>query len=420
VSDDELRPPPIRPPNWIPGLESPDPEDIVSCVSCGLCLPHCPTYRLTGRESASPRGRIAAMRAVQEGQAVIDDTFRTMMDECLACRACETACPSGVPFGRMIEAARAQVEPTRPLPQRMLRSFGLTKVLPRPWAIFTAGALLGIGQTLRLDRLAPAATRATTPRVVLTQLARPLPRELGTGPTAALLCGCVMDVAFRDVQRDTMRDVAEAGFRAVRPRAGGCCGALAMHYGHPDAARQMARARIAEFEDADVVVVNSAGCSNHMKTWGHLLADDPVWGPRAAAVAARVRDLLELDLVPRRRDLGAVACHDACHHINGQSLGGGLRRLVAAAGGTPVEVPDGARCCGAAGLYSVLQPEMSTQLRRQKAEAITTTGASTVAVANPGCAIQIAAGLREIASPIRVVHPASLIRPTRTARRSRR
>lgn len=410
MSDDDLRPPPIRPANWRPGVDAPAAEDIVSCVSCGLCLPHCPTFRLTGRETASPRGRIAAMRAVQEGQATVDDTFRMMMDECLACRACETACPSGVPFGRMIEAARAQVEQVRPIRERGPRALGLKHVLPRPWAIYAAATGLGIAQALRLDRLLPAATRAVSPRVPLGQLARRLPRELGTGPTAALLCGCVMDVAFRDVQRATMRAVARSGYRAVRPRPGGCCGALAMHYGYPDAARRMARERIAEFDDAAVIVVNSAGCSNHMKTWGRLLADDPVWGPRAEVAAGRVRDLLEMELVTRARDLGTIACHDACHHVNGQALGPDLRRIVTSVGGTPVEIPGGGRCCGAAGLYSVLEPELSSQLRREKAEAISTTGASTVAVANPGCAIQIGAGLREIASPIRVVHPVQLIR----------
>ena len=350
------------------------------------------------------------MRAVQEGQATIDDTFRTMMDECLACRACETACPSGVPFGRMIEAARAQIEPTRPLASRGPRALGLKYVLPRPWAIYAAAAGMGIAQALRLDRLGPAGARTTTPRISLPKLARPLQRTMGSGPTAALLCGCVMDVAFRDVQRDTMRAVAGSGYRAVRPRAGGCCGALAMHHGYPDAARRMARDRIAEFEDAEVVVVNSAGCSNHMKGWGHLLNDDPEWGPRAAALASRVRDLLELDLATRSRDLGTIACHDACHQVHGQDLGPDLRRVIRSVGGQPVEIPGGGRCCGAAGLYAVLQPELSAQLRRQKAAAITTTGASTVAVANPGCAIQIAAGLREISSPIRVVHPAQLIR----------
>jgi glycolate oxidase iron-sulfur subunit len=215
-----------------------------------------------------------------------------------------------------------------------------------------------------------------------------------------------MDVAYRDVQVATMRAVAGAGFRAVRGTPRGCCGALAMHHGHPDAARELARRRIAEFEGAEVVVANAAGCSNHMKTWGHLLADDPEWAARAAAVAGRVRDLLELDLHPTPAERGAVAVHDACHHVNGQDMRGPLREVLRRAGARPVEIPDDGRCCGAAGLYSVLQPELSGELRLQKARAIAASGATVVACANPGCAIQIRNGLNEIGAPVRVVHPA--------------
>ncbi|MCC6830971.1 MAG: 4Fe-4S dicluster domain-containing protein [Thermoleophilia bacterium] len=405
----EVRIPPRGTPNWLPGVLAPDEEDVVSCVSCGLCLPHCPTFRVTGRETASPRGRIFAMRAVTEGRAEVDGEFATMMDECLACRACETACPSGVPFGRMIEAARAQVEARRPLPERTARRLGIGWVLGRPWAIGLMGTGLALSQATRLERLVPARFSRTAPRVGLRGLLRRIPDELGDGPTACVLTGCVMDVAFRDVQAATMRAVAGAGHRAVRGRPRGCCGALAMHHGHPEAAKAMARERIAEFEGADVVVVNAAGCSNHMKTYGHLLADDPEWGERAARVAARVRDLLELDLQPRTAERGAIAVHDACHHVNGQDMRAPLREVLRRAGARPVEIPDDGRCCGAAGLYSVLQPELSGDLRLQKARAIAASGATLVAVANPGCAIQIQNGLREIGAPVRVIHPAELI-----------
>jgi len=400
------------PPGWNPAHPAPAEDDIVKCVACGLCLPHCPTFRLTGRETAAPRGRIAAMRAVQEGRAEVDATFTVMMDECLACRACETACPSGVPFGRMIEAARAQVEPTRPIPVRGVRRLGLTWVMSRPWAMRLMGLGLGLTQAVHADRLLPARMSAGAPRVRLRDLARPVPRRLGSGPVAGVLRGCVMDVAFRPVQAATMRAVAACGHTAVMPE-GGCCGALAMHYGQPEAAKRMARQRIAEFEEAgaDVVVVNSAGCSGHMKTWGHLLADDPQWAERAQRIAERVRDVLELDVpaTPCRDD--AVAVHDACHHVNGQGIVTETRRMVAASGARPVEIPDDGRCCGAAGLYSVLQPEMSAELRLQKARAIATTGVSTVAVANPGCAAQIAAGLREIGADVTVRHPVEMLRP---------
>lgn len=399
-------------PNWLPGVAAPAEEDIVTCVACGLCLPHCPTFRVTGREGAAPRGRVAAMRMVQEGRAEVDASFRRMMDECLACRACETACPSGVPYGRMIEAARAQAEPTRPLPARTLRRLALAHAMPRRWAVRAMGAGLGLAQLLRADRLLPERMRAGAPRVRIGQMLRPVPRTAGSGPTAGVLRGCVMDVAFRPVQRATMAAVADAGFRAVMP-AGGCCGALAMHYGQPDAARRMARERIAEFEfeGAQLVVANSAGCSGHMKAWGHMLAEDPEWAERAAAMAAKVRDVLELTLPDAPGAVtGAVAVHDACHHVNGQGIRGEARAMVRGAGGRPVEIPDDGRCCGAAGLYSVLQPEMSAELRRQKARAVVASGAPVVAVANPGCAAQIQAGLREIGAPVRVVHPVELRR----------
>ncbi len=399
----------MSPSNWDPRRPAPLEEDVVSCVSCGLCLPHCPTFRLTGRETASPRGRIAAMRAVEEGHAAVDASFTTMMDECLACRACEAACPSGVPFGRMIEAARTQAEPTRPPVARGIRRAGLTGLLPRPRLVRAAGWLLGTARALGLDRLAPAAQRASAPPVSLGELRRPIPATLGAGPIARVLAGCVMDIAFRPTQRATMRVVADSGYRAMRTRPAGCCGALAMHYGHPEAARAMARARIAEMEDAEVVVVNASGCSAHVKTYGELLADDPAWAERAERVAARTRDLIEMTPPPTDAGLGDVAVHDACHHLHAQGIG--PRSLLAGAGAHCVDLGDGGRCCGAAGLYSVLQPEMAAQLRRQKAEAVAATGAPVVAVANPGCAIQIAAGLAELGSTVRVAHPAELISP---------
>lgn len=396
-------------PNWDPSLPAPLESDIVSCVSCGLCLPHCPTFRLTGLETASPRGRIAAMRAVEEGAATIDSSFTRMMDECLACRACEAACPSGVPFGRMIEGARAQTEPTRPVVARGIRRAGLVGILPRPRMVIAAGWALGIARALRLDRLAPAAQRSSTPPVTLRELRRPIPDRMGSGPIARVLAGCVIDVAFRPTQRATMRVVAAAGYTAARTTPAGCCGALAMHYGQPAAARAMARARIAEMEDAEIVVVNASGCSAHVKTYGELLADDPLWAKRAERVAARTRDLIELTPPPSDGGLGEVAVHDACHHLHAQGIG--PRNLLAGAGARCVDLGDGGRCCGAAGLYSVLQPEMAAALRRQKAEAIVAAGAPVVAVANPGCAIQIASGLREIGSSIRVAHPAELVCP---------
>jgi glycolate oxidase iron-sulfur subunit len=393
---------------WDPDRPAPDAEDIVKCVSCGLCLPHCPTFRLTGRETASPRGRIAAMRAVEERGAPLDGAFATMMDECLACRACETACPSGVPFGRMIEAARTQVEPTRPAAVRGLRRLALAAVLPRQGLVRALGVGLAVTQALRLDRVLPSRLIAGAPRVGIAAPFRRVPRWLGRGPEAILMTGCIMDVAFRDVHAASMRAIAASGYRAVRPARAGCCGALAAHYGHPEAARELARRRIAELEGFERVVVDSAGCSAHMKHYGDLLADDPEWAERARSLARRTVDVLELEPEVEPAELGPVAMHDACHHLNGQLIADQPRRTLQAAGATLCELGDGGRCCGAAGAYSLAQPELSARLRRQKADAIIATGAPIVAVANPGCAIQIARGLRERGSRVWVAHPAEL------------
>lgn len=385
--------------------DRPTSEDIGHCVSCGLCLPHCPTFRVTGKETASPRGRISAMRAVVDQGAPIDDTFIRMMDECLACRACEAACPSGVPYGRLIESSRAMIESHRPPRARFVRRLGMDVVFRRPWLIRLMAVGLGVTQALRLDKLLPLRLRGASPRVSLRELREPLPAPQGDGPTAALLTGCVMNVAYRPVHRATLTALANAGYRATTPAPGGCCGALSAHYGRPSTAERLAKERIAEFEHADVVVANSAGCSAHMKAYGELLADDPEWAERAERFAAKVRDVLEITFHPRPGERGPIAVHDACHHLHAQGIGPEIRELLTAAGGECVEVANAGRCCGSAGLYSVTEPELSAVLRREKAEAIAATGAPVVAVANPGCAGQIAAGLREIGSSVRVVHP---------------
>jgi glycolate oxidase iron-sulfur subunit len=347
------------------------------------------------------------MRAVEDGTGTVDAAFRTMMDECLACRACEAACPSGVPFGRMIEGARAQAEPDRPVVQRTARRLGLSWTLSRPRAVRALGLGAALANAVGVRRVLPPGLAAVLPPARLRDTVRPLARSSGAGERAALLSGCVMDVAYRNVHRATMRLLTQNGYRVTPTRSGGCCGALAAHYGQPEAARRMARERIAEIADAQLVVVNAAGCSGHMKAYGELLADDPDWAAAARRVAARVQDLLELDLDVRERHLGPIAVHDACHHLHAQGIE--PRPLLRAAGAETVDLGDDGRCCGAAGLYGLLEPEQAEELRRAKSEAIADTGAPIVAVANPGCAMQIQAGLAEIGTSVRVAHPAQLI-----------
>jgi glycolate oxidase iron-sulfur subunit len=397
-------------PNWRPG-DAPTDADIASCVACGLCLPHCPTYRLTGAESASPRGRIAAMRALAEGRATLDDSFMEFMDLCLSCRACEDVCPSHVPFGRMMEGARAQIEPERGVPERLTRAAGLDWLLSRNWAVTAAAALAPFARPFlpkRMSRLVP--------RTSLRELARPLPRVTeprGTPKgTVALLSGCVQDRWYRPVNRATIRVLARNGWRVVVPPEQGCCGALSAHYGHLDAARKLARRNLDVFESVDHVVSNAAGCGAHLKEYGHLLEGDA----RAEETARRARDAIELlaheGFEPPKRGFGprTIAYHDACHALRAQGISREPRAVLSSIPELRVvDLRNGDRCCGAAGLYNVLEPELSSELARDKVEAIEETHVGVVATANPGCAMQLAAGLRDAGDRVRVVHPIELL-----------
>ena len=394
--------------SWLPGIPAPSDDDLNKCVSCGLCLPHCPTFRVTGLETASPRGRIAAMRAVSEGLVPVTGEFTTITDECLACRACEAACPSGVPYGRMIEAARAQTEAVRTGSGKRKRRL-ITKVIASPRLLRAAAWGIALGQATRLDHLLPTSLRMATPRITFKDLRTPLPPSGGEGPVAMMLVGCVMDVAFRPVHKATADALLRAGYRVEVPQQGGCCGALAAHAGETDSARALARERIAQFEHADVIVVDSAGCSAHMRTYAELLADDPEWHERARSLEARVRDAVEIEAPVGRQVEGRVAVHDACHHLQAQGLGPEIRRTLRDAGATPVDLGDGSRCCGAGGMYAALEPGMAATLGEQKARAIIATGAPVVAVANPGCAIQIRAHLDALGSDVEVRHPLQIV-----------
>jgi glycolate oxidase iron-sulfur subunit len=386
-------------PGWVPGRAHPAPEDLAACVACGLCLPHCPTYRLTGEESASPRGRITAMREVAEGRAEVDATFSSFMDLCLSCRACEDVCPSHVPFGRMMEAAREQVEPLRSRRERLLRWLGLEVALPRRKLLWLAAALQPLARPF-LSR----DVRAMVPRrsSLFSRLPSTTPASGVERGTVALLSGCVQDRWFREVNLATIRVLARNGWRVTVPRAQACCGALSAHNGRLRTAHALARRNARAFAGADHVVVNAAGCAAHM---ADATADE----------ALPVRDLMAFladeGLREEPGELQAtVAYHDACHALRVLKVHDGPRALLRRVPGLQVaEIADGDRCCGAAGLYNVTQPEMSGELRRSKAEAVAATGATIVASANPGCTMQLVAGLRALAVEVDVVHPVQLL-----------
>ena len=387
------------------GVLDVDEDELVACVACGLCLPHCPTYRVTGFETASPRGRIAAMQAVELHGAELDATFERYMEECVQCRACEAVCPSSVQFGHLMEGARTTLHQRRrrdrPWTRRLAEWFGYAIVLPRHWLLVVLSWLLAVAQRLRL-----VPKRFPLPRISLRSLARPLRAPASKGGTDAYLFpGCVMDAWQRETHRAALRVMEAAGARPVLPgRGGDCCGALHVHAGREEEARHLARRVIASMPGDAPVVVDSAGCGAAMKDYGRLLGTDD-----ARAFAARVRDFSEwlagrqqLRVRPTGR---RVVVQDPCHLRHVQGAAGAVRTVLDAAY-VHVDTDDDGLCCGAGGAYNALQPELATEIRDRKVEAIRRAAAGEdplVVSANPGCAMHLgAAGLD-------VRHPAELL-----------
>ncbi len=411
------------------GGDRPDHREILDCVHCGLCLPTCPTYLMTGLETASPRGRVYLIRTVEEGQGGISPVFVKHLDQCLGCLACQTACPSGVPYANLIEAARDQVERQyeRPTADRAWRQL-LLQLFPYPRRMRPLiGALywyqrVGLSRLVRaaglLERLSPRAARmeALLPPVPPVRERRPLPERTPAVGTrhgrVGLLTGCVQPFLLPEVNRATARVLASAGYDVITPRGQGCCGAMHLHTGHLDTGRGMARRLMATFEQAgvDVVVANAAGCGAAMKGYGHLLRDDPTWRERAAAFGERVRDVSELlgsatwNGALRPLPL-TVTYHEACHLAHGQHIRQEPRTLLRQIPGLRlVELAESDLCCGSAGVYNLLEPEMSAELLRRKVERVKDTGASVVAMGNIGCLLQIRLGLEQAGLPVQAVH----------------
>jgi glycolate oxidase iron-sulfur subunit len=394
-----VAPPGGATPGWSAGSPSPAQADLDACVACGLCLPHCPTYRMTGEESASPRGRIAAMRAVTEGTAEPDRTFAGFMDACLVCRACEDVCPSHAPFGRMMEAARAQIEPGRPARSRFVRWIGFHWALPHPSAVRAAAALAPLARPFMGARLRALVPSRAHPFARLPVRTAP-PGGVTSRGTVALLAGCAQDRWFHRVNLATIRVLAATGWTVEVPRGQACCGALAAHNGRTRIAERLAARAASAFAGATTVVVNAAGCSAHL-TGGDLPAADLLrFLDREGPGEARFGPLDT-----------TVAYHDACHALRAQSISAEPRRVLGWVPGLRVaEIGGGDRCCGAAGIYNLTQPEMSDALGDERAAAIAATGAPVVATANPGCSMQIAAALeRSAGAPVEVVHPVELL-----------
>ncbi len=396
-------------------------DDLQQCIRCGMCLQACPTYLLTGLETESPRGRIHLMDALAKGRIEPTAGVTTHLDRCLGCRACEAVCPSGVPYGRLIELARGELDARRP--RSRVRDLLLRGIVARPAvldAVARVGSLYersGLRRALYatgLFRILPRRLRR------LESLAPPLTRPRYRAPAAppapvarvALLLGCVMRVAYGDVHTAAARVLTRLGVEVVDVPDQACCGALHAHAGDRDAARDLARKGIATFERAnvDAIVVDAAGCGAHMKHWGELLADDAAWSARAASTAAKVRDVSEylaaLELPATLGRLRVRATYqDACHLAHAQGIRAQPRALLRRIDGLElVEMPQADVCCGSAGTYNVTQPGYADALQASKVAAVLSTGAEAVVSANPGCMLQISTGLRARGSELPVLH----------------
>lgn len=378
--------------------DAPTQAELDSCVTCGLCLPHCPTFRLTGDETASPRGRLTAMRTVAEGSAAMDDTFQDMMSFCLQCRACEAVCPSMVPFGRAMEGTRIEIAAQAPTTARRVRHRLLDRVLPSRRLMRALTTVAALAQRLRIDRIALGHRLRGLRRLPLRGRSITATTTTGTGSrgVAAVLAGCVMDPWFAPVHEATIGLLRRAGYEVVVGNAQTCCGALAAHDGAAPTAHRLAETNVAAFRDADIVVVNAAGCGAHMKEYGN-------WADGGAELAERVRDVTEVigeliatGVLPTVPPSGVpVAVQDPCHLRHAQRITGHPRGMLRAAGYDFVDIDPKGLCCGAAGLYTLVEAETAARLGAQKAEQVVSSGATIVASANPGCEIQLRTHLGE-------------------------
>jgi glycolate oxidase iron-sulfur subunit len=406
--------------------------DLDRCVHCGLCLNSCPTYRILGLEMDSPRGRVYQMVQVANG-APMSESYSEHIGLCLACRGCESACPSGVPYGSMVEDARAELETHArrgPLTRWMRRALFGTLLESRV-AMTAAGAALylyeasgarGLIHSLGLARLVGLhdlhqLTPSADPPFFFSHIGQTYPAEGQRRYRVAFLAGCLANVFFARLNEASVRVLQKNGCEVVLPVGQGCCGALPLHAGLREIARADARRNIDALREGafDAIVTNAAGCGSTLKEYGALLAEDAEYSSAAAAFAAQVRDITEflagIDLRPAENPVHAtVTYQDSCHLAHGQRIRSAPRKLLAAIPGlTLQEMPGSDLCCGSAGVYNIVQNEMAVRILAAKMDAVQTTGADIIATANPGCMLQLQAGVRSRKGKQEVVHVIELL-----------
>ena len=415
------------------GPDAPAEDDLYKCVHCGLCLQVCPTYVELGLETESPRGRLALMKAVNEERLSLTPRLIEHMDLCLQCRACEAACPSGVPFGRVMERTRTQIATKTPqsLKERLARYLGLRLLLPH------LGLLRALAWSLKLYQRSGLqwtvrGLRLLKPFGSLAQLEQQLPKlprffripSSGVVPArgeavrrVGMLSGCVMPLTFGPANEATARVLARNGCDVVLPKAQGCCGALSAHSGEREGARDLARKNVDAFLEAGVeaIIVNSAGCGSAMKEYDELLKDDPAYAEKARRFSDLVKDvnefLAELPLEPPSKELRArVTYQDSCHLVHAQRVSEAPRSVLQSIPGLKlVEMEGSDMCCGAAGVYNLTHRELSTQILDHKMEHVAETEPDIIATANPGCMLQLEVGARRRGLRARVAHVVELL-----------
>ena len=410
---------------------------VQQCMHCGLCLPTCPTYEATKIERHSPRGRISLMRAIADCRLEPTKTFAEEMYFCLGCLACMTACPAGVNYAELFEHARAEVEAAGVLnsPKRsLIRAFAIR------WLFMDLNRLQLVGHALRLYQqlglqtlvrrsgvlnLLPRRLReleAMTPDIqprFSSELISPVTHALGTRRyRVAMLIGCAQDLIFSDINRDTVEVLARNGCEVITPPEQLCCGSLHAHNGEWELAQELARKQIDQFppDHFDAIITNAGGCGSHLKHYHKLLAEDPVYRERAALWDRKVKDIHEwlIEIGVRRPPNNVpeqvVTYHESCHLAHGQKITAQPRQLLCLIPNLRlVELPESTWCCGSAGIYNIVQPEMAGRLLDRKLNHIAGTGARIVANGNPGCLLQLINGAKQRRMPLRVVHPVSLL-----------
>jgi len=412
-------------------FDKPQQSDLDRCVHCGLCLNACPTYRELHVEMDSPRGRIYQMVQVSSG-AAISPSYLEHIDLCLACRGCETACPSGVQYGRLVEAARAEIESKirRPWRERMLRWIVFRRLLPSRFNLWMAGALLYFYQASGLKRLVsllgllPARLReleAMAPEIetpfFFAYYGKNLPAEGERRYRVAFLGGCIANISFARLNEATVRVLQKNGCEVSIPDSQACCGALHVHAGIREQARVLARRNIdAVLEgDFDAIITNAGGCGSTLKEYWELLEHDPQYSEKARRFSALVKDVNEflasIELNPPMRVVPlTVTYQDSCHLAHGQKIRSAPRKLLQSIPGLELlemQLPD--MCCGSAGIYNVVHPGMAMSLLKKKMDSVNATGAPVIAASNPGCMLQLRAGVKKFGRGQRVAHVVEIL-----------